>query len=180
MGAGAADWEINDTTTLKGDFEYQHKTEGDGSGYQLLGGTMLPDINRIYRSTMLGDQAWGLPDTYDTFNAIARLDHTFSANWIAFGAASLSHSLIQDNVLYVYGCYYETECNSGSAPYPWFFAPDGTYDVYDYRNPNELRIDGQAEAMLSGRFRTGPLTHNVAAGSELFLRIVREAGFYHG
>ena len=33
------DWKLNAATILKGDFEYQHKTERDGSGYQLLGGT---------------------------------------------------------------------------------------------------------------------------------------------
>ena len=48
MGAGAADLKISPRAMLKGDFEYQHKTERDGSGYQLLGGTTLPDINRIY------------------------------------------------------------------------------------------------------------------------------------
>ncbi|MGB6828074.1 MAG: TonB-dependent receptor plug domain-containing protein, partial [Terracidiphilus sp.] len=53
MGAGAADFKISPRAMLKGDFEYQHKTERDGSGYQLLGGTTLPDINLIYRSTML-------------------------------------------------------------------------------------------------------------------------------
>jgi iron complex outermembrane receptor protein len=163
---------------LKGDFEYQHKTERDGSGYQLLGGTALPNINRIYRSTMLGDQSWGLPDTYDTFNTNARLDHTFSPSWVGFAAASLSHSLIQDNVLYVYGCYYETECNTGSAPYPFFFAPDGTYDVYDYRDPNELRIDAEAEAMVTGHIHTGSVTQDVTAGGVLFLRTVHQPGFY--
>lgn len=178
VGAGAADWKIGNATTLKGNFEYQHKTERDGSGYQLLGGTMLPDINRIYRSTMLGDQPWGLPDTYDTFNTNMRIDRTLSANWLAFGSLSLSHSLIQDNVLYVYGCYYEAECNSGSTPYPWFFSPDGTYDVYDYRNPNELRIDGEAEAMLSGHFRTGVVTQDITAGGVVFLRSVQEPGYY--
>ena len=75
MGAGAADWKINPNAILKGDFEYQHKTERDGSGYQLLGGTTVPDINNIYRSTMLGDQPWGPPDTYDTFNTGARFDY---------------------------------------------------------------------------------------------------------
>ena len=178
VGAGAADWKLNSTTMLKGDFEYQQKTERDGSGYQLLGGTALPDINRIYRSTMLGDQSWGLPDTYDTFNTNARLDHTFSPSWVGFAAASLSHSLIQDNVLYVYGCYYETECNTGSAPYPFFFAPDGTYDVYDYRDPNELRIDAEAEAMVTGHIHTGSVTQDVTAGGVLFLRTVHQPGFY--
>ena len=163
---------------IKGDFEYQHKTERDGSGYQLLGGTMLPDINRIYRSTMLGDQPWGPPDTYDTYNASARLDRTFSPSWVAFASASLSHSLIQDNVIYAYGCYYEAECNTGSAPYPLFFAPDGTYDVYDYRDPGELRIDAEVEAMLTGHIHTGPVTQDVTAGGVLFLRSVQQPGFY--
>jgi iron complex outermembrane receptor protein len=177
VGAGAGDWRLNTTTLLKGDFEYQHKNERDGSGYQLLGGTILPDINRIYRSTMLGDQPWGPADTYDTFNTDARIDHTFSRSWVGSAAASLSHSLIQDNVLYVYGCYYEAECNNGSAP-PYFFAPDGTYDVYDYRDPNELRIDGEAEAMVTGHMHTGSVTQDVTAGGVLFLRTVHQPGFY--
>ncbi len=127
---------------------------------------------------MLGDQSWGLPDTYDTFNTSARLDHTFSPSWLAFAAASFSHSLIQDNVLYAYGCYYESECNTGSAPYPFFFAPDGTYDIYDYRDPGELRIDAEAEAMLTGHINTGAVTQDLAAGGELFLRSVQQPGFY--
>jgi iron complex outermembrane receptor protein len=178
VGAGAADWKIDSATTLKGDFEYQHKVERDGSGYQLLGGAMLPDINHIYRSTMVGDQPWGPADVFDTFNTGARLDHRFSNSWLGFAVASLSHSLIQDNVIYAYGCYYETECNSGSAPYPWFFAPDGTYDIYDYRDPNELRIDAEAEAMLMGHIKSGAITQDVAMGGEIFLRSVQQPGFY--
>jgi iron complex outermembrane recepter protein len=175
-GAGAADWKLSRSAILKGDFEYQHKTERDGSGYQLLGGTTLPDINQIYRSTMLGDQPWGPPDTYDTFNTSARFNYTFSPSWSAFVAAGLSHSLIQDNVLYVYGCYYEDECNTGTAP-PFFFAPDGTYDIYDYRDPGELRIDAESEAMISGRIRTGALTHDLTAGGSIFLRSVHQPGY---
>src|ERR1700677_1906266 len=103
VGAGAADWKLSPNALLKGDFEYQHKVERDGSGYQLLGGTTVPDINRIYPSTMLGDQPWGPPDTYDTFNTGARLDYNLPRNWQLFAEAGLSHSLIQDNVIYAYG-----------------------------------------------------------------------------
>ena len=181
VGAGAADWKLNPATILKGDFEYQHKTERDGSGYQLLGGTTLPDINRIYRSTMLGDQSWGPPDAYDTFNTDARLDRTFSSSWLAYAAASLSHSLIQDNVIYAYGCYYEAACaqvpGPGQSP-NYFFAPDGTYDIYDYRNPGELRIDAEAEAMLTGHIRTGAVKQDITAGGAIFLRSVQEPGYY--
>ena len=178
VGTGAADWKISSNAILKGDFEYQHKTERDGSGYQLLGGTTLPNINQLYTSTMPGDQQWGPPDTYDTFNTGARLDYTLPHNWLVFAAAGLSHSLIQDNVIYAYGCYNETACNTGSAPYPWFFAPDGTYDIYDYRDPGELRIDAQAEAMATGHVKTGAVTQDVTFGGELFLRSVQQPGFY--
>ena len=178
VGAAAADWKLSSKAILKGDFEYKHKTERDGSGYQLLGGTALPDINRIYRSTMVGDQPWGPPDTYDTFNSGARFNYTFSPKWVAFAAASFSHSLIQDNVIYAYGCYAEAECNTGSAPDPWFFAPDGTYDIYDYRDPGELRIDAQAEALITGHVKTGAITHDLTGGGELFLRSVQQPGFY--
>jgi len=127
VGAGAADWKLNAATILKGDFEYQHKTERDGSGYQVLGGTALPTSTA---STV--DDGWrsavGSAGPYDTFNTNARLDHTFSASWVGFVAAGLSHSLIQDNVIYAYGCYYEAECNTARHLIHSFCA-DGTYDI---------------------------------------------------
>ena len=183
VGAGAADWKLNPATIFKGDFEYQHKAERDGSGYQLLGATTLPDIDRIYRSTMVGDQPWGAADIYDTFNTNARLDHTFSPSWLAFAAASFSHSLIQDNVIYAYGssldpATYLPNCPDAPDAPEYFFCPDGTYGIYDYRNPGELRIDGEAEALLTGHIKTGAITQDITAGGSFFLRSVYEPGFY--
>jgi iron complex outermembrane receptor protein len=179
MGAGAVDWKISPKALLKGDFEYQHKMERDGSGYQLLGGTTVPNINQIYRSTMLGDQPWGLPDTYDTFNTGARFDYDLPHQWKAFAASSYSHSLIQDNVIYTYGCSYEALCqgNGGTAP-DYFFAPDGGYDIYDYRDPGELRIDALSEAIVTGHIKTGKITQDLTGGGTLFLRSVQQPGFY--
>jgi len=119
----------------------------------------------------------GKPNTFDTFNSSARFDYDVAPAWHAFAQGSFSHSLIDDNVIYAYGCYYETECNSGSAPYPWFFGPDGTYDIYDYRDPGELRIDAEAEAMAVGHIKTGAIAQDVDAGGELFLRSVQQPGF---
>ena len=177
MGAGAADWKITPKTTLKGDFEYQHKRERSVCGYQLLGGTQVPQMSQISPATMLGEQSWEKPNIFDTFNTGVRLDHDLAPLWHAFAAGSFSHSLIDDNVVYAYGCYYEAECNAGSAPYPWFFAPDGTYDIYDYRDPGELRLDAEGEAVVMGHIHTGAITQDVAAGGELFLRSVRQPGF---
>jgi len=189
VGAGAADWKPSAKATLKGDFEYQHKTERDGSGYQLLGGTTLPDIREIFRSTMLGEQPWGPPDTYDTFNTGARFNYTFSQTWTAFAAAGLSHSLIQDNVIYAYGTPFDANGNvdcPGAPDAPaYFFCPavpgvtdGGDYGIYDYRDPGELRIDGEAEAVLSGHIRTGAVSEDITGGGVLFLRSVQQPGYY--
>jgi iron complex outermembrane recepter protein len=176
-GTGAADWKINSRAVLKTDFEYQHKTQADASGYQLLGGTTLPDLNKIYASTLLGQQTWAPPNTFDVYNAGARLNYDLNSSWRAFVAAGLSHSLIQDNVIFAYGTPVDENWNVACPGAPdapsYFFCPDGSYGIYDYRNPDELRINAQAEAMLAGSFKTGPLTHNVAAGAELFRRSVQ-------
>jgi iron complex outermembrane receptor protein len=190
MGAGAADWRISPKAILKGDYEYQHKVERDGSGYQLLGGTTVPDINSIYRSTMLGDQPWGPPDTYDTFNTGARLDYTLSKNWLAYAAGSYSHSLIQDNVIYAYGTPLDVNGNVACPGDPnalaYFFCPvvqsinypGGDYGIYDYRDPNELRIDAVSEAIITGHIKTGAITQDVTGGGTFFLRSVQQPGYY--
>ena len=172
MGAGAADWHITPLALLKGDFEYQHKVEGSVCGYQLLGGNTLPDISRLHPSTLLGEQSWTKPNTFDTHNSNARFDYQLPHGWKAFAAAAYSHSLIDDNVIYPYGCS-ESVCDNVTAPY-YFFAPDGGYDIYDYRNPGELRINAQAEAMATGTVSTGKLQHDLAIGGSLFRRSVQQ------
>lgn len=171
-GTAAADWKINTRAILKTDFEYQHKVERSVCGYQLLGGATVPDLNSVYPSTMLGEQSWSKPNTFDTLNASTRLDYSIHADWRAFVEGGYSHSLIDDNVVYAYGCYYEPECNVAGGPSPWFFAPDGTYDIYDYRDPGELRVDAIGEALAMGSVKTGALTHDLAFGGEVFHRNV--------
>jgi iron complex outermembrane receptor protein len=177
MGSAAADWKLSPKAILKGDFEYQHKVERSVCGYQLLGGTTVPDLSQVHPSTMLGEQSWAPPNVFDAINANARVDYDLSSAWRAFAAASYSHSLINDNVVYAYGCSYETLCqgNGGTAP-DYFFAPDGGYDIYDYRDPGELRIDGQAEALLMGHIKSGPISQDVTGGFELFRRSVQQPG----
>ena len=131
---------------------------------------------------MLGDQPWGPPDTYDTFNTGARLDYTFSPTWSAFAAASLSHSLIQDNVIYAYGCYIRRRdarnCpNAPNAP-AYFFAPTAPTTSTTIATPANCASTREAEAMVTGHIKTGAITQDLAAGGELFLRSVQQPGFY--
>jgi iron complex outermembrane receptor protein len=171
-GTAAADWKINTRAILKTDFEYQHKVQRSVVGYQLLGGATVPDLDSVFPSTMLGEQSWSKPNTFDTMNAGARLDYSIRGNWRVFVEGGYSHSLIDDNVVYAYGCYYEPQCNVAGGPSPWFFSPDGTYDIYDYRDPGELRVDAVGEALAMGSVKTGILTHDLAFGGEVFHRNV--------
>ena len=184
VGAGAADWKLSPKAILKSDFEYQHKVERSVCGYQLLGGTTVPDLDKVYPSTMLGEQSWAKPNTFDTFNTGARLDYDLPGGWRVFAAASYSHSLIDDNVVYAYGSALTTDANGNTisncpndpgAP-EYFFCHDGTYGIWDYRDPGELRIDAQAEALVTGHIKTGAITHDLTGGGELFLRSVQLPG----
>ena len=176
VGAGAADWKITPKAILKTDFEYQHKLERSVSGYQLLGGTTVPDLHFVHPSTMLGQQSWEKPNTFDTLNSSARFDYAIHSSWRAFVEGSYSHSLIDDNVVYAYGTPFDDQGNvncagAPDAPY-YFFCPDGTYAIYDYRNPGELRIDKAGQALVMGTVRTHAVTHDLAFGGALFTRSV--------
>ena len=170
FGTLAADWRLAPTTFLHGDFEYQHQVQRSVAGYQLLGGSIVP--SDIHPSSMLGQQPWAKPNTFDAFNTSLRLDHGFSKDWSGYITVGKSRSLIDDNVAYPYGCYYEDVCNTGSAPNPWFFSPSGDYDVYDYRSPGELWIDDQFQAILTARIKSGPIRHNLITGTTLLRRSV--------
>ena len=54
----------------------------------------------------------------------------------------------------------------------YFFCPDGSYEIYDYRSPGELRIDAVGEALVLGHFTTGKISHDVVGGGSLFHRAV--------
>lgn len=169
FGAVAADWKITPISFLKGDFEYQHWVQRSVGGYQLLGGTTVPvDVSP---DVMLGYQQWAKPNTYDDFNTSVRLDHNFSEHWRFFVAGDFSHTPLDDNIAWPYGCYYVPVCNDPGAR-PYFFSPTGDYDVYDYRSPGELRINDQFEAILQGQMKTGAVTHDVAIGTSLQRRSV--------
>jgi iron complex outermembrane recepter protein len=171
MGAANGRWQLGPNTQLMTDFEYQHKVGRSEAGYQLLGGTTVP--YPVFPSVMLGFQPWSKPNTFDTLNAGARLQRKLAANWNLQIRGSYSHSLVDDNVIWPYGPALDEGGNAlcPDSPY-YFFCPDGSYEIYDYRSPGELRIDADGEALVQGHFATGKITHDVVGGGSLFHRTV--------
>jgi iron complex outermembrane receptor protein len=165
----AADWLIGEHGKLEVDANYQTSAQRSASGYQLLGGSALP--RGVDRSRMLGHQPWQQPVGIDSTNITALHTYDFSADWQSRVSLGHSRSVIDDNVAFAYGCYYAAACADGSTPGN-YFAPDGDYDIYDYRSPDDTRRNDELRAELRGHFATGALTHELSLGLSAFHRTV--------
>lgn len=171
----AADWKFGAATTLQLDTDYQTSGQRSVSGYQLLGGTTLP--RHPSRTRMLGFEPWQRPVGIDASNTTLRLDHRLGADWDVQLAASHSHSVIDDNVAFAYGCFYSPACADGSPGY--FFAPNGDYDVYDFRSPDDTRQNDELRAVLHGSFHTGSLGHELTLGASAFHRQLDQRAYVY-
>ena len=165
----AADWLIGEHGKLEVDANYQTSAQRSASGYQLLGGSELP--RGVDRSRMLGYQPWQQPVGIDSTNLTALHTYDFSPAWQSRVSVGHSRSVIQDNVAFAYGCYYAAGCADGSVPGN-YFAPNGDYDIYDYRSPDDVRRNDEARGELRGRFTTGAVEHELSVGLSAFHRTV--------
>ncbi len=165
----AADWRISPRATLELDSDYQASAQRSVSGYQLLGGDTLPQHADPTR--MLGFEPWQQPVVIHSANTDARFRYAFSEDWQLHLAAIHSRSVIDDNVAFAYGCFYALQCLDGSHPGN-FFAPNGDYDVYDYRSPDDTRADDQARATLQGHFDDAAVSHDFSVGVSAFHRTI--------
>ncbi|WP_414441981.1 TonB-dependent siderophore receptor [Burkholderia sp. 22PA0106] len=170
FGSIAADWNITPRASLQVNAEFQQWIQRSVSGYQLLGGTVVPPAAST--SKLLGVQPWAKPVTTDALNLNARFDYAFDNDWRAYVTGGRSRTMIDDNVAFAYGCGYSPSCGAGGTS-PFFFASNGDFDVYDYRSPGEYRRNDEVRAAVSGKFTTGPLRHDVLFGVGALHRVVR-------
>lgn len=172
----AADWKLGEASRLQFDGNWHDSAQRSASGYQLLGGTTLP--GPIERHRMLGWQPWQEPVGILARNASLRLDTRLADNWTAQLALGHSRAVIDDNVAYAYGCFYAPECASGAAP-GWFFAPNGDYDIYDYRSPNDSRRNHELRLSLNGLVETGAVSHELSLGAGALRRTIDRSPYVY-
>lgn len=172
----AADWKLSERATLQLDSNYQSSDQRSVSGYQLLGGTAIP--TNPDNTRLLGYQPWQKPVGIDSSNTTARFDYRFSDQWRAQLSASHSRTVIDDNVAFAYGCFYAAECATGEYP-GWFFAPNGDYDIYDFRSPDDTRQNDELRAVLNGGFDTGRISHELSLGASAFRRTLDQRPYVY-
>ena len=162
----AFDWDISPDALLQLDAEYQAQEQRSVPGYQLLGGTQLP--HGASPKKLLGHQSGSKPVTIDSLNMNGNFEYRFSDNWKGTLSASRSKVVIDDYSAFAWGgCATGDACSQGN-----YFTPEGGYDIYDFRSPDDTRRNDEAQATLSGSFNTGGLRHELTVGSSALRRVV--------
>ena len=168
FAAVAFDWNISPDALLQLDIEYQNKEQRSVPGYQLLGGTQLP--HHASPKKLLAHQSGSKPVTIDALNINGNFEYRFSDTWKGNLSASRSRVVIDDYSSFAWGCYGASGC-AGTAV-PNYFSPEGEYDIYDFRSPDDTRRNDEVQAALNGQFDTGGLDHELTVGTSAFRRVV--------
>ncbi|MGF6488402.1 TonB-dependent siderophore receptor [Pseudomonas frederiksbergensis] len=164
----AFDWNISPNALLQLDAEYQTKEQRSAPGYQLLGGSSLP--HHASPKKLLAHQSGSKPVTTDALNLNGNFEYRFSDQWKGNLSASRSRVVIDDYSSFAWGCYGSASC--AGAAVPNYFSPEGDYDIYDFRSPDDTRRNDEVQAVLSGHFETGGLGHELSVGTSAFRRVV--------
>ena len=164
----AFDWNISPAALLQLDVEYQNKEQRSVPGYQLLGGTELP--RHASPKKLLAHQSGSKPVTIDSLTINGNFEYRFSDNWKGSLSASRSKVVIDDYSSFAWGCYGSDSCASTAVPN--YFSPEGNYDIYDFRSPDDTRRNDEVQAALSGMFDTARIGHELTVGTSAFRRVV--------
>lgn len=164
----ALDWNIDPNSTLQLNAEYQRREQRSVPGYQLLGGSELP--HHVNPHDLLAYQPWSKPVTINSLNMDGLYEYRFNDDWKASFSASRSRVVIDDYSAFAWGCYGSANCAEAAVPNT--FSPEGEYDIYDFRNPDDTRRNDEAQLALSGQFETGSLKHELTFGSSALRRVL--------
>ncbi len=166
----AFDWNISPDALLQLDIEYQNKQQRSAPGYQLLGGSSLP--HHASPKRLLGHQSGSKPVTNESLNIGGNFEYRFNDDWKGNLSASRSQVVIDDYSSFAWGCYGSTSCSSVKVPN--YFSPEGNYDIYDFRSPDDTRRNDEVQAVLNGRFDAAGLGHELTVGTSAFRRVVNK------
>ncbi|WP_460116770.1 TonB-dependent siderophore receptor [Pseudomonas sp. H2_A12] len=158
----AFDWNISPDAVLKLDAEYQNKQQRSVPGYQLLGGTEVP--HDASPKKLLGHQSGSKQVGIDSLNLNGSFEYRFSDQWKGSVSAARSKVVIDDYSAFAWGGDTSGVGNT--------FTPQGNYDIYDYRSPDDTRRDDEVQAAMTGLFDTAGLGHELTFGTSAFRRVI--------
>lgn len=168
FAALAFDWQVSADATLQLDAEYQHREQLSVPGYQLLGGSEVP--HGVDPEDRLAYQRRAKPVQSDSLNLGGRFQYRFDDAWSGTLSASRSQVVIDDYSAFAWGS------DSGWQSH---FSPDGDYDIYDFRSPDDTRRTDEVQATLDGRFDALGVGHELTLGTSAQRRTLDQRPYYN-
>ena len=124
----AGDWRLGTDTQLEAEIEYSHREQPSVPGFSVLGAVVpAPGNPRIN----LNNQPWSMPSTFDATTGSLRWRQRLNDQWSMLAQAATQQLKSDDNTAFPFGCSAENVYDR--------YCSDGTYDMYDYRSPDERR-----------------------------------------
>ena len=123
----------------------------------------------------LNNQPWSMPSTFDATTGSLRWRQRLNDQWSMLAQAATQQLKSDDNTAFPYGCSAENVYDR--------YCSDGTYDMYDYRSPDERRRINVVDLSFSGDVLTGSLRHALTVGlqyNEVRYLFQRQAFNYAG
>ncbi|MBC5767759.1 TonB-dependent siderophore receptor [Ramlibacter sp. GTP1] len=151
--AVAADWRIDRSSVLEGEFELSRRTQPSQAGFSLLGSRLPaapdPRLN-------LNNQPWSLPNVFEAASGTLRYERAINTAWRWSAKLGTQQLKTDDRIAFPFGCSAENNFDR--------YCSDGTYDLYDFRSENEKRRQDAAAIDLKGKFATGGVQHDLGVG----------------
>ncbi len=168
----AGDWRLGTNTLLEAEIEYSHREQHSVPGFSVLGSVVpAPGNPRIN----LNNQPWSTPAQFDATTGSLRWRQRLDQQWSLLAQAATQQLKSDDNTAFPYGCSAENVYDR--------YCSDGTYDLYDYRSPDERRRTNVLDLSINGNLLTGSLRHALTVGlqySEVNYLFQRQAFNYAG
>jgi len=155
--AWAGDWQLAQGTLLQAEVESSRQIGASLPAYSLTGDA-LPAPRR---PANLGDLPWASPNTFGALTGSVKLDQSLAGGWRWISQVGMQRLRTDDRLPYAFG----SDCHpTSNFTYCDRYAPDGSFDLYDFRSDDERRRTDAAQTALQGRVQTGGLTHDLRFG----------------
>jgi iron complex outermembrane receptor protein len=149
----AMDWRLGPDTVIDAEVEWSRRSQPSQPGFSLLGATLPAPVDP---RTNLNNQPWSQPVVFGGVTGSVRLEQALGSQWRWTAQAGTQRLQTDDRVAFPFGPNYAADHTS--------YAPNGDYDLYDYRSEGERRTLGALRLAVHGKVDTGSLRHDIGFG----------------
>ena len=153
--AVATDLRVSADTLVEAELEYSRRSQPSVPGFSLLG-DRVPSAHDIDPNINLNAQPWTQPVVMEGTTGTLRWTQRLSGGWQVQSTLGSQRLVTQDRLAFAFGC--DSEGNYDR------YCSDGTFDVYDFRSDNEVRVTHALNVTLKGQASTGSVLHDLQTG----------------